>query len=358
MDFIAPRTGSVNNVNTPIIACYSLSKTFDDVPAVQNVDLEIAPGDFVALLGPSGCGKTTVLRLLAGLESPDTGIIRIGEVEIAGKGYALPPEKRRLGMVFQEYALFPHMSVRDNIAFGIRDRPDRDQRINEVLELVDLKAIQHRGPHSLSGGQQQRVALARALAPKPAVMLLDEPFSNLDAALRQRVRREIRHILLKAGVTTLFVTHDQEEALSLSDHLAVMIDGQIMQYGPPQELYRFPANQAVAGFLGETNFLAGKAQGDYAETCLGRVPLHTPANGEVTIMIRPENLVLQPDPAGKVTISSHEYVGHSWIVMVRDQHNHSFRCRLNGALPPPSCGETVTVCVQDAAMAYKRPPRT
>jgi len=339
-------------MNIPIIACYSLSKAFDGIQAVKNVDLEIAPGTFVALLGPSGCGKTTVLRLLAGLETPDTGVIRIGEMEIAGKGYALPPEKRRLGMVFQEYALFPHMSVRDNIAFGIRNRPDRDQRIDEVLTLVDLQAIQDRGPHSLSGGQQQRVALARALAPKPAVMLLDEPFSNLDAALRQRVRREIRQILLKAGVTTLFVTHDQEEALSLSDHVAVMIDGKIMQYGPPEELYRFPANHAVASFLGETNFLHGQACGTYAMTPLGRIQLHTAMQGQVTIMIRPENLILEPDPDGQTVISNHEYVGHSWIIMVRDQQNHTLRCRLNGSLPPPPIGSKVSMCVHDAAMAY------
>ncbi len=340
-------------MNTPIIACYTLSKAFNGIKAVKDVELEIAPGAFVALLGPSGCGKTTVLRLLAGLETPDTGVIRIGEVEIAGKGYALPPEKRRLGMVFQEYALFPHMSVRDNIAFGIRDRPDRDQRIDEVLTLVDLQSIQDRGPHSLSGGQQQRVALARALAPKPAVMLLDEPFSNLDAALRQRVRREIRQILLKAGVTTLFVTHDQEEALSLSDDVAVMIDGTIMQYGPPEELYRFPANQAVAGFLGETNFLQGQACGMYAESVLGRIQLHTAMQGKVTIMIRPENLILAPDPNGQATVCHHEYVGHSRIIMARDQQNQLLRCRLNGSLPPPPIGSKVSASVQDAAMAYQ-----
>lgn len=339
-------------MNTPIIACYGLSKSFDGTKAVNNVDLEIAPGDFVALLGPSGCGKTTVLRLLAGLETPDTGVIRIGEVEIAGQGYALPPEKRRLGMVFQEYALFPHMSVRDNIAFGIRNRPDREQRIQEVLDLVDLKAIQDRGPHSLSGGQQQRVALARALAPKPAVMLLDEPFSNLDAALRQRVRREIRQILLNAGVTTLFVTHDQEEALSLSDHVAVMIDGKIMQFAPPQELYRFPANQDVAGFLGETNFLQGVARGMHAETVLGRVRLHSPMQGDVTIMIRPENIIVASTPGANAIVCTHEYVGHSWIVTVRDQQNNILRCRMNGSTEPPLVGTNVSLCVQDAVMAY------
>lgn len=340
-------------MNTPIIACYNLSKAFDEVKAVHDVDLEIAPGDFVALLGPSGCGKTTVLRLLAGLEKPDVGIIRIGEAEMAGPGFALPPEKRRLGMVFQEYALFPHMSVRDNIAFGIRNHPERDKRIDEVLALVDLEAIQHRGPHSLSGGQQQRVALARALAPKPAVMLLDEPFSNLDAALRQRVRREIRQILLQAGVTTLFVTHDQEEALSLSDHLAVMIDGKMMQYGPPEELYCFPANQAVAAFLGETNFIQGQAQGNTAHSKLGIIHLHHPARGAVTIMVRPENLLLRPNPQGRATVQAHEYVGHSWIVTLRDHENMIVRCRLSGATPPPPIGTRVELHVQDAAMAYQ-----
>ncbi|MFU8779911.1 MAG: ABC transporter ATP-binding protein [Kiritimatiellia bacterium] len=339
-------------MNAPIIACYQLSKTFTNVAAVKNVDLEIAAGAFVALLGPSGCGKTTVLRLLAGLETPDTGIIRIGEVEIAGKGFNLPPEKRRLGMVFQEYALFPHLSVRDNIAFGIRNRPDRDARVKEVLALVDLEDVQYRGPHSLSGGQQQRVALARALAPKPAVMLLDEPFSNLDAALRQRVRREIRQILLHAGVTTLFVTHDQEEALSISDHVAVMIDGNMMQYAPPEDLYRFPANQAVAGFLGETNFIAAEANGLFATCNLGTVQLHHAMQGNVTLMIRPENIRMQPDQQGLASIKTHEYVGHSWIVTLSLDQEQTLRCRLSGALPPPPLATRVALHVQDAVMAY------
>ncbi len=343
-------------MNTPIIACYGLSKSFDGIEAVKNVDLEIRPGALVALLGPSGCGKTTVLRLLAGLETPDTGIIRIGELEIAGKGYALPPEKRRLGMVFQEYALFPHMSVRDNIAFGIRHRPDKEERVEEVLRLVDLTAIENRGPHSLSGGQQQRVALARALAPRPAVMLLDEPFSNLDAALRQRVRREIREILMQAGVTTLFVTHDQEEALSLSDQVAVMINGKIMQFGSPQELYCYPENQAVAGFLGETNFLDGDAQGQSADTALGRIPLHTPMQGAVTVMVRPENIRIETGkhaPAN-CTVCSYEYVGHSWIIRLMNAKGNQLRCRISGTAAPPAVGASVAVSIPDTAMAYPK----
>jgi iron(III) transport system ATP-binding protein len=339
-------------VNAPIIACQQLCKTFDNVEAVKNVDLAIAPGAFVALLGPSGCGKTTVLRLLAGLETPDAGTIRIGELEIAGKGYCLPPEKRRLGMVFQEYALFPHMSIRDNVAFGIRNRPDRDARVNEVLALVDLEAVQHRGPHCLSGGQQQRVALARALAPKPAVMLLDEPFSNLDAALRQRVRREIRQILLDAHVTTIFVTHDQEEALSLSDHVAVMIQGHMVQYDTPEDLYRFPANQAIAAFLGETNFIKGHANGLTANSMLGTLQLHHAMQGEVTLMIRPENLKIVPDAKGHTTIVAHEYVGHSWIVTLSHDQKHLLRCRLSGTQPPPKVGSRVSTLVQEAVMAY------
>jgi len=341
-------------VNTPIIACHQLSKRFADVTAVKNLDLEIATGDFVTLLGPSGCGKTTVLRLLAGLEKPDSGLIRIAETEMARPGFFLPPEKRRLGMVFQEYALFPHMSVRDNIAFGIRQHPDRDRRVDEVLELVDLEIFQHRGPHTLSGGQQQRVALARALAPEPAVMLLDEPFSNLDAALRQRVRREIRQILLRAGVTTLFVTHDQEEALCLSDHLAVMIDGRMMQYGPPEELYRYPATQAVAAFLGETNFLTGQADGCAAQSPLGIIQLHDPMAGAVTIMVRPENVMVQPARDGIAVIIAQEYVGHSWIVTVAIPDGQHLRCRMPGTVAPAAVGSRVALAVQGAAMAYKQ----
>ncbi len=334
------------------IRCIGLCKAYDGVRAACGVTLSVQRGDFVALLGPSGCGKTTVLRMLAGLERPDKGHIEIGGTTVAAPGLTLPPEQRKVGMVFQEYALFPHLSVRGNVAFGLRGMPDRDQRVDKVLELVDLTDIQHRGPHALSGGQQQRVAIARALAPGPDVILLDEPFSNLDAALRQRVRQEIREILLHAGVTTVFVTHDQEEALSLSDHLAVMIEGQIMQFGPPEELYRFPATKAVAAFLGDTNFLPGEALGSRISCELGTLDLHQDMQGAARAMVRPENLSLSASPNSPATVIAREYVGHSWILRVRLESGLIVRSRLTGAAPPLEIGIHVQPSVRGPVMAY------
>ncbi len=334
------------------ICCRWLCKRYDEVSAACGVHLTVPTGDFAALLGPSGCGKTTVLRMLAGLESPDRGTIEIGGRLVSGPQVFVPPEARRLGMVFQEYALFPHLTVRQNIAFGLRHAPDRDRRVEEVLQLVDLKAVSDRWPHALSGGQQQRVALARALAPGPDVILLDEPFSNLDAALRQRVRVEIREILRNAGVTAVFVTHDQEEALSLADHVAVMIDGQIRQFGPPEELYRYPADRTVATFLGETNFLPGQAQGDTVECELGTLPLHRPAKGPVTAMIRPENITVSPSPGGAGAVTDHDYFGHSRMLRARLPSGRLVKARLSGAAPAPSDGQRIALRVTGTVMAY------
>jgi len=334
------------------IRCHWLCKRYAEAHAACGVSLSVPTGHFAALLGPSGCGKTTVLRLLAGLETPDRGTIEIDGRTVAGPGIWVPPEARRLGMVFQEYALFPHLDVRQNIAFGLRHHPDRARRVDEVLRLVDLEAVADRGPHALSGGQQQRVALARALAPGPDVILLDEPFSNLDAALRQRVRAEIRAILRQAGVTAVFVTHDQEEALSLADRVAVMIEGRIMQEGPPEDLYCFPANRTVATFLGETNFLAGEAHGTTATCELGTIPLHQPANGPAAIMIRPENIELTPHHDGPALVIDHDYLGHSRMLRVRLPSGSLVKARLSGAAPAPADGQRVALCVTGAVMAY------
>ncbi len=217
-----------------------LRKSYGDVLAVASVDLEVEAGSICALLGPSGCGKTTTLRLIAGLERPDAGKIAIGERTLNGDGAFVAPERRRIGMVFQDYALFPHLDVAGNVGYGLGRKPDRG-RVAEVLELVGLAGDAGRSVHELSGGQQQRVALARALAPTPELVLLDEPFSNLDASLRDRLRSEVRQILADAGVTALFVTHDQAEALSIADTVAVMNEGLIEQVGTPEEAYSRPA---------------------------------------------------------------------------------------------------------------------
>ena len=219
----APRRGAA------AVRVRGLRRAFGDVVAVDDVDLDVRPGEMLTVLGPSGCGKTTVLRLIAGLDRPDAGTIEIGGRRVAGPGASIPPERRRVGMVFQDVALFPHLSVRDNIGYGLRRDPDRAVRIGELLELIDLPDAGDRMPHQLSGGMQQRVAVARALAPRPDVVLLDEPFSSLDAALRTQLRGDVREILRAAGTAAVFVTHDQDEALTLGDRMAVMVRGHVEQ---------------------------------------------------------------------------------------------------------------------------------
>lgn len=291
----------------------SVTKYFGAVEAIHEFSLQADEGEFITLLGPSGCGKTTLLRLLAGFEQPDTGSIRIGDMIVANQEKFLRAEKRHVGMVFQDYALFPHLNVRDNIAFGLHgSKKDKVKRAEEMLFLVGLTDFGERMPYELSGGQQQRVALARALAPQPDILLLDEPFSNLDAALRTQVRAEVRSILRKAGTTTVFVTHDQEEALSLSDKVAVIFDGELHQVGTPFELYTRPATRQVASFIGEANFLKADAQGSVAETLLGQVRLLSAREGEIEVLIRPDMLHLLPTDEGTpAKVLWREYYGHN-----------------------------------------------
>ncbi|MDQ7025157.1 MAG: ABC transporter ATP-binding protein [Anaerolineae bacterium] len=290
----------------------SITKSFDDTSVVKNISFAIETGEFLTLLGPSGCGKTTTLRLIAGFEQPDSGSICINGQIVANQNDFIPAEKRKVGMVFQDYALFPHLSVIDNIAFGLNgQRKEKQKRADAMLELVGLSDFGDRMPYELSGGQQQRVALARALAPQPDIVLLDEPFSNLDAALRTEVRGEVRSILREAGTSTIFVTHDQEEALSLSDKVAVIFEGKLHQIGTPSELYTRPVNQSVASFIGEANILPATAYGSQAESALGTHRLLSPKEGAVEILIRPDMLHLQPTDEGKpAVILWREYYGH------------------------------------------------
>jgi len=291
------------------------------IVAADEVTLEVGRGELIALLGPSGCGKTTTLRLIAGFERVDSGLVEIDGRVVAGKGVHLPPQLRRVGMVFQEYALFPHVNVLANIQFGLRRLPQeaRAARTREVVELAGLSGLEGRMPHQLSGGQQQRVALARALAPNPALILLDEPFSNLDAGLRARVRVEVREILHAANTTAIFVTHDQEEALSLVDRVAVMLNGRVEQVAPPLELYANPASRAVAEFIGEANFLPGVGQGETIECELGVVAARQPVHGPVDILLRPENVELAPAqpglPASRVRGTL--FFGHDQLVTLQ-----------------------------------------
>src|SRR5688500_6719022 len=268
---------------------------------LRGLDLNVPAGSSVSLLGPCGIGKTTLLRTIDCLERPDAGTITIGDRVLVGDGAFVPPERRRIGMVFQDWALFPHLSVGRNVGFGLDRAERRGGRIEEALALVELTGMADRIPSTLSGGQQQRVALARALANRPSALLLDEPFSNLDATLRVSIRAEVQRLLRDLSVTAVFVTHDQEEAFLLGDEVAVMLDGRIVQQGPPAEIYERPADRTVAAFVGDANFVRGSAAGDRAETAVGAVPLLGVARGDVEVVIRPEQLCVVDGDAGAVT---------------------------------------------------------
>lgn len=274
-----------------------LRRRYAGVTALDGLSLTMAPGELVALLGPSGCGKTTALRLLAGLEEADSGQVTIDGEDVSGR----PANKRDVGMVFQAYSLFPHMTAWQNVAFGLQMRKvgavERRRRAGEVLELVGLSKYANRYAHQLSGGQQQRVALARALAIQPKVLLLDEPLSALDAKVRARLRDEIRRVQLDVGITTLFVTHDQEEALAIADRVGVMQAGRLEQLGPPTEVYSRPATPFVAEFVGLTNRLSGTVRGGVVEVRGVRLPLVQPnvGDGAAVALVRPEAVTVAAD---------------------------------------------------------------
>jgi len=333
------------------IQAENLCKRFGSTRAACGVNLAVETGDFFALLGASGCGKTTVLRMLAGFVLPDRGTITTGDRMIFGPGVNLPPEKRRIGMVFQEYALFPHMNVRDNVAYGLA-REHQNRRVDEMLELVGLHGTGDRMPHELSGGQQQRVALARALAPSPAVILLDEPFSNLDAALRVRVRADVRDILRHAGVTAIFVTHDQEEALSLADQVAVMMHGRIVQTGSPAEVYRSPVNREVAHFIGDANFLRGRAEGRRVHCEIGELITEQSHAGDVHVMFRPEDLFISTYGETQAEVEDIQFFGHDQLVQMKLPSGAVLRSRLMGAPGAYQRGQKVSVRVNSPAMIY------
>ena len=316
----------------PLLDISSLGKRFTKggPRVVDGISFHVSAGEIFALLGPSGCGKTTTLRLVAGFERPDSGAIALAGRRLDGGARRVPPEARGIGFVFQDYALFPHLSVADNVAFGLgrRRRSERADQAHEALARVGLDGLESRLPHTLSGGQQQRVALARALAPRPALILLDEPFSNLDAALRQSTRDDVRRILKDAGMSAVLVTHDQEEALTVADRIGVMRDGKIEQIGSPEAVYHRPKNRYVAQFLGRTNLVAGVAEGDRARTPLGPLALAEPARGSVLLSLRPEHLEIGAEPQGgggePGTVEAREFRGCEigYRVRVGDQAIH------------------------------------
>jgi iron(III) transport system ATP-binding protein len=286
-------------------------------PAVSGLSFTVRHGEILALLGPSGCGKTTTLRLIAGFETPDEGTITIGDRTVAdatpGRTALVPPEERGVGVVFQDYALFPHLTVEENVAFGLHrlPRPARHGRVTEVLHLVDLAPLARRYPHELSGGQQQRVALARALAPAPALLLLDEPFSNLDADLRNQMREEVENLLRSTGTTAIFVTHDQEEAFTIADRVGVLSAGRLEQIAEPEVVYHQPATTFVAAFVGAADFLPGEVTADGIVTEVGVFPNadERPLGEKVDVMIRPDDVMFSVREDGAATILKRSFRG-------------------------------------------------
>jgi iron(III) transport system ATP-binding protein len=303
-----------------MIRLTSVTKRFGAVTALDAVELDVRRGEFLALLGPSGCGKTTLLRVVAGFEEPDGGPDG-GSVEIDGRAVAgaswVAPEHRHVGFVFQDYALFPHLTVAQNVGFGLERRARRD-RVAEVLALVGLADHGRRYPHELSGGQQQRVALARALAPRPEVVLLDEPWSNIDPLLRASMRDEVASILRSVSVTAVLVTHDREEAFALADRIAVMRDGRIVQTGTPEHVYAHPDDRWVAGFVGAANFVEGRVASGRVESAIGAFPALDPGGrSSFELLVRPELLVLEPSADGEAEVIGREFRGHDLLYRLR-----------------------------------------
>ena len=301
----------------------SITKTFPgaDQPAVRDINLAVEKGMIVTLLGPSGCGKTTLLRIIAGFERPEEGEVLLAGKRVVGENIWVPPEQRGVGMVFQDYALFPHLTVAQNIGFGYKGS-DKPERVREVLELVDLSGYEGRYPHQLSGGQQQRVALARALTRRPVVVLLDEPFSNLDADMRVQMRVEVKRILQEAGTTAIFVSHDQKDALAISDQVVIINEGVIQQIGTPRDIYQHPSNAFVATFVGQSNLLKGVMADDAQSviTDVGSFPCsHThghQAGAEVYISLRPDGLEMSPDGDIQGRIKGFTYTGEAYDAVI------------------------------------------
>ncbi len=307
-----------------------VTKRYGGVVAARALDLEVAPGELVTLIGPSGCGKSTTLRLVAGLERPDEGTISIAGEVVADRRHWQPPERRRVGLVFQDHALFPHLSVADNIAFGLDKlpRPARKARVGEVLDMVQLGHLVARYPHELSGGEQQRVALARALAPRPAVVLLDEPFSSLDENLRSQVRSDTVAVLRETGTTAMLVTHDQTEALAVGDRVVVMRDGVIEQADIPERVFESPATRFAASFMGEADFLPAHVH-DALLTCevgvVSTLPGWGTCDADVDVVLRPHEVALTPDASSEARVVAVEYHGAFVLHTVRLGSGYTLR---------------------------------
>jgi iron(III) transport system ATP-binding protein len=338
------------------LTVHQLTKSFGSTPVLTGVDLTVPSRSLTALLGPSGCGKTTLLRLIAGFEEPDAGTVTLGGTVVSGGGRTVPARRRGIGFVPQEGGLFPHLTVAGNVSFGLPRRERRGSgRVAELLALVGLDAsLADRHPHQLSGGQQQRVALARALAPRPSLVLLDEPFSSLDASLREETRREVAAALRATGATAVLVTHDQAEALSMADQVAVMRGGRLVQLADPQTLYRRPGDLATAAFVGDAVVLDADVRGGQAHCALGVVPLAGECpDGPARVLLRPEQLRLGAPAAGGAlgVVHSVDFYGHDARVELDLAGGLRVAARLDGA-DLPAGGQQVAVSVAGAALAF------
>ena len=332
------------------IDAFGIEKAFGRTRAVDGATLQVSHGELVALLGPSGSGKTTLLRVIAGFETPDAGRVSVGGHEVAGNGTWVEPEHRRIGMVFQDGALFPHLTVAGNVGFGA----SRRERVTECLELVGLGDRADSYPHELSGGESQRVALARALAADPEVVLLDEPFASLDAGLREALRSEVVDILRRAGTSALLVTHDQAEALSLAGTVAVMRSGRVEQVGTPEEIYERPRNRWLAEFLGEADVLPGTASDGVVECELGRFGAGAGLTGRVEVVIRPESVAIGTGPArephAEAVVVKRSFYGHDQLVHLELPSGLQLRSRRLG-FPAWHPGDRVRVWIDGPVSA-------
>jgi iron(III) transport system ATP-binding protein len=346
--------------STPVLRVSGLAVSFGPVQVLTDVALEVPEGSFTSVLGSSGSGKTTLLRCIAGFERPGAGTIEIAGRPVDGPGLHVVPERRRLGYVPQEGALFPHLNVAANVGFGLRSRSGRRSRVPDLLELVGLAGYDRRFPHELSGGQQQRVALARALALEPALVLLDEPFSSLDAALRLSVRSDIAGVLRESGSTVVLVTHDQQEAMSLADHVAVLRGGHIAQVGTPRDLYLRPVDPEMAAFVGEANLVRATVRGSEAITPLGTLTAAPgQQEGPAVVLIRPEQIsvVANTEAGMPAEVLEQSYLGHDSMLTVRpmaDCGPERIRVRITGSADFP-IGTRVGLAASGSAPTWAPP---
>ena len=332
-----------------------LTKSFGTTVALDGVDLDVEDGAILAVLGPSGCGKTTLLRIIAGFLSPDSGTVAIDGTVVADRNHYVPTRRRDIGLVPQEGALFPHLDVASNIAFGLSKRERSGPRVTELMDLLELpRHLAERRPAELSGGQQQRVAVARALAPNPRVILLDEPFSSLDAALRNSTGRSVINAIRASKATAVLVTHDQDEALSLADVVGVMDRGQLLQADTPNALYARPSNPFVASFVGEGSLLQARVRDGLATCTFGAVPLANDIHGDhALVFIRPEQVVVSPDLTGGAIVSSVAFHGHDAMLrLVHEETGEILSARVAAAVMP-RVGARMTIELRGSALAFE-----